>query len=84
MDPLSRRGWTGQDEEWDWGDRGDGPRAAGRAIALPATFVLARGTGQVVSRYIGETALDRPQTDAILAAVDRAGAGAIPATAGNR
>ena len=42
---------------------------SGKAIALPATFVLKPGSGQVVYRHIGETLFDRPAVKAILDAV---------------
>lgn len=42
---------------------------AGKSIALPATFVLQRGTSQIVYRHIGETIFDRPAVKAILDAV---------------
>jgi hypothetical protein len=44
---------------------------AGRAIALPATFVLAARSGKIVYRHIGETIFDRPAVQSILEAVDR-------------
>lgn len=42
---------------------------AGKAIALPATFVLQKGTGQVAYRHIGESIFDRPAVKLILDAV---------------
>ena len=41
-------------------------------IAVPATFVLRAGDGDVVYRYIGETLFDRPAIKAILSAVRQA------------
>jgi len=45
---------------------------AGNPIAIPATFVLRAGSGQVVYRHIGETMFDRPAARAILATVEQA------------
>jgi hypothetical protein len=53
---------------------------AGNPIAIPATFVLRAGSGQVAYRYLGETMFDRPAVRAILAAVDQAQAPAAHAT----
>jgi hypothetical protein len=41
-------------------------------IAVPATFVLRAGSGDVIYRYIGETLFDRPAIKNILAAVKQA------------
>jgi glutaredoxin-dependent peroxiredoxin len=48
--------------------RAFGVEMADQPISLPATFVLARGTGEIVFRYVGETAFDRPRIDALLRA----------------
>jgi len=45
-----------------------GVAMAGRDIAVPATFLVAKG-GRILKRYIGETMADRPDLDAILAAL---------------
>lgn len=56
-----------------------GVEMAGTPIAVPATFVLRPGDGQIVYRYVGETLFDRPALDAILSAIDVArGAAASP------
>lgn len=41
-------------------------------IAVPATYVLRAGDGQVVYRHIGESVFDRPAAAAILSALDAA------------
>lgn len=56
--------------------RSFGVEMAGKAIALPATFVLKPGSGQVVYRHIGETIFDRPAVKAILDAVAASSAAA--------
>lgn len=57
--------------------RSFGVAMADQPISLPATFVLARGTGAIALRYVGETPFDRPRIDAILRAA-RAGEAARP------
>ena len=49
-----------------------GVEMADRPIAVPATFVLRAGDGQIVYRHIGESIFDRPAAAAILAALDQA------------
>lgn len=49
--------------------RSYGVEMSGKAIALPATFVLQKGSGRIVYRHIGETIFDRPAVKAILDAV---------------
>ena len=56
--------------------RSFGVEMAGKAIALPATFVLKAGSGQVVYRHIGETIFDRPAVKAILDSVTASSAAA--------
>lgn len=41
-------------------------------IAVPATFVLRAGSGEVVYRYIGETLFDRPTLKNITDAIKQA------------
>lgn len=48
-------------------------------IAVPATFVLRAGSGEVVYRYIGETLFDRPALKNIIAAVKQAKTAPAPA-----
>ena len=52
--------------------RSYGVEMAGTPIAVPATFVLRPGDGEIVYRYVGETLFDRPAQAAILAALDAA------------
>ncbi len=49
-----------------------GVEMAGTPIAVPATFVLRPGDGEIVYRYVGETLFDRPARAAILAALETA------------
>ena len=51
--------------------RAFGVSMAGRAIALPATFVIAPdgSAGRIAYRHVGETAPDRPALEAVLEAV---------------
>lgn len=49
--------------------RAYGLEMAGQAISLPATYVLAAGTGQILMRHVGETVVDRPRLAALLAAL---------------
>ena len=49
-----------------------GVEMADRAIAVPATFVLRAGDGQIVYRYIGESIFDRPAAEAILESLEQA------------
>lgn len=51
---------------------------AGKAIALPATFVLKKGTGQLAYSHIGESIFDRPAVKLILDAVAPSGPPAQP------
>lgn len=51
---------------------------AGKEIALPATFVLQKGSGQVVYRHIGETIFDRPAVQSILDAIAASAAASPP------
>lgn len=49
-----------------------GVEMQGNPIALPATFVLRAGDGQIVYRHIGESIFDRPAAQNLLAAIERA------------
>lgn len=49
-----------------------GVEMADRPIAVPATFVLRAGDGQIVYRYIGESIFDRPAAEAILKSLEQA------------
>ena len=51
--------------------RAFGVEMVGGEIALPATFVLAAGTGKVVYQHVGESIFDRPAVQVILRAVER-------------
>ena len=53
-----------------------GVEMEGREIAIPSMFVLERGTGRIVWRYIGETMFDRPKLTPILLAIEQAGGAA--------
>jgi peroxiredoxin len=46
----------------------------GQPIAVPATFVLRAGDGQIMYRYVGESLFDRPAIKEILRAIDRSSA----------
>lgn len=52
--------------------RAFGVEMAGQPIAVPSTFVLRPGDGQIVYRYIGESIFDRPAAQAILSALEKA------------
>ena len=43
----------------------------GNEIALPATFVLAQGSGKVIYQHVGESIFDRPAVQVILDAVQK-------------
>lgn len=51
---------------------------AGKDIALPATFVLQQGSGQVTYSHIGESIFDRPAVKLILDKVAQSRAPALP------
>jgi peroxiredoxin len=53
--------------------RSFGVEMEGREIAIPSMFVLERGTGRIIWRYIGETMFDRPKLDPVLKAIEQAG-----------
>lgn len=53
--------------------RNFGVEMAGQPIAVPSTFVLEARTGRIAWRYIGESAFDRSDLQAILAAIDKTG-----------
>ncbi len=51
--------------------RAFGVEMVGGEIALPATFVLAAGSGKIVYQHVGESIFDRPAMQVILDAVER-------------